>query len=182
MIRRDQLIAIGHYNKPHGVAGEIAATLSVDCDMLASLSCLVSDIDGIYVPFFVNSCRPKSATTVLLTIDGIADQRQATTLVGRDIFALADECRPDDDDEDPDEQYYPLEGLIGLELLSDDGTRVGEIADIDDSTDNVLLLVDDGSGNSLMIPACDDWVVDLNPEAGTITMNLPNGILDLNLE
>ena len=59
MILRDELIAIGRYNKPHGVAGEISATIDVDIDTLKELSCLVSDIDGIFVPFFVNSCRPR---------------------------------------------------------------------------------------------------------------------------
>ena len=71
MIRREELILVGHYNKPHGVAGEISATIDVDCDVLQELSCLVSDMDGIYVPFFVNDCRVKNADTVLLSIDGI---------------------------------------------------------------------------------------------------------------
>ena len=70
MITREELIAIGHYNKPHGVAGEISATIDVDADALRELSCLVSEVDGIYVPFFINSCRSKSSETVLLTIDG----------------------------------------------------------------------------------------------------------------
>ena len=84
MILRDELIAIGRYNKPHGVAGEISATIDVDIDTLKELSCLVSDIDGIFVPFFVNSCRPKSQETVLLTIDGmriIGQARQKDAVV-----------------------------------------------------------------------------------------------------
>ena len=60
MITREELIAIGHYNKTHGVAGEISATIDVDMSLLESLSCLVSDLDGIFVPFFVNACRPKT--------------------------------------------------------------------------------------------------------------------------
>ena len=88
MIVREELIAIGHYNKPHGVAGEISATVDVDIDVLQALSCLVSEVDGIYVPFFVNACRPKTAETVLLTVDGIDNERDAARLVNRDIYAL----------------------------------------------------------------------------------------------
>jgi 16S rRNA processing protein RimM len=88
MITRDELISIGHYNKPHGVAGEISATVDVDFDVLRSLSCLVSEVDGIFVPFFVNACRPKSGQTVLLTIDGINNETEATLLVNADIYAL----------------------------------------------------------------------------------------------
>ena len=88
MITRDELIAIGHYNKPHGVAGELSATVDVDLEVLRGLSCLVSDIDGIFVPFFVNAIRPKSVDTMLLTIDGIENEKEAARLVNRDIYAL----------------------------------------------------------------------------------------------
>ena len=93
MITREELIAIGHYNKPHGVVGEISATVDVDVDVLRALSCLVSDIDGIYVPFFVNGLRPKTADTVLLTIDGITSEQEAARLVNHDIFALKRDYR-----------------------------------------------------------------------------------------
>ena len=88
MITRDELISIGHYNKPHGVAGEISASVDVDIDLLQGLSCLVSDMDGIYVPFFVNSCRPKSVETVLLNIDGVNNEVEASKLVNHEIYAL----------------------------------------------------------------------------------------------
>ena len=88
MITRDELIAIGHYNKPHGVAGEISATLDVDVDVLRALSCLVSEIDGIFVPFCVNALRPKTADSVLMTIDGITSELEVARLVNNDIYAL----------------------------------------------------------------------------------------------
>ena len=77
MITREELIEIGHYNKPHGLSGEISATVDVELDALQSLSCLVSEMDGIFVPFFVNSLRPKTSETVLLTIDGIDNEQEA---------------------------------------------------------------------------------------------------------
>ena len=88
MITREELIAIGHYNKPHGVNGEISATVDVDIDLVRALSCLVSDMDGIFVPFYVNACRPKTAETILLTIDGIDNEQEASRLVNHDIYAL----------------------------------------------------------------------------------------------
>lgn len=47
MITRDELIEIGVYNKPHGVNGEISATIDCELDIISQFSCLVSDIDGI---------------------------------------------------------------------------------------------------------------------------------------
>lgn len=177
MITRDELIAIGHYNKPHGVAGEISATLDVDLGLVQELSCLVTDIDGIFVPFFVNACRPKSGETVLLTIDGIDNEVEASRLVNRDIYALKREFQQESEDEDAD--GYPLDFFIGFQLRDTDGTVVGEIIDVDEQTENAIFIVarDD---EELMIPAVDDLIVEFDLDNKVMVMDIPQGLLDLN--
>lgn len=177
MITRDELIAIGHYNKPHGVAGEISATVDVEVDMLQSLSCLISEIDGIFVPFFVNACRTKSAETVLLTIDGIASEHEAAQLVNHDIYVLKREYAHASVEADAD--GYPLDYFIGYELRDSDGMTVGEITDVDEQTENALFIVtrDD---QELMVPASDDLIVEFDTDDKVMVMNLPQGLIDLN--
>jgi 16S rRNA processing protein RimM len=177
MITREELIAIGHYNKPHGVAGELSATVDVEIDVLGALSCLVSEMDGIYVPFFVNSLRPKTSETVLLTIDGINSEQEAARLVNHDIYALKREFRQESDDADAD--GYPLDYFIGFELQDSDGTRVGEIVQVDEQTENAIFIVDDGEGE-LLLPASDDLIVEFDLDKKVMVMDLPEGILDLN--
>ena len=177
MITREELIAIGHYNKPHGIAGELSATLDVDFDVLESLTCLVSDIDGIYVPFFVNACRPKSSETVLLTIDGIDSEQEATRLVNRDIYALKRDYNQASDDADAD--GYPLDYFIGFELQDSDGTVVGEIIDVDEQTENAIFIIQNGD-NQLMVPANDDLIVEFDIDKRVMVMDLPQGLIDLN--
>ena len=177
MITRDELIAIGHYNKPHGVAGEISATLNVEWDLLRELSCLVSDIDGIYVPFFVNAVRPKSGDTVLLTIDGVGNEKDVARLVNRDIYALKREYRQESIDADAD--GYPLDFFIGFELRDSDGSRVGEITDVDEQTENAIFIID-RDGTDLMVPATDDLIVEFDVDNKVMVMDLPEGLLDLN--
>lgn len=177
MIQREELILIGHYNKPHGVVGEISATVDVDFDVLQSLSCLVSEIEGIYVPFFVNACRPKTTETVLLTIDGIANEQMASRLVNHDIFALKRDFS--DASEDADADGYPLDYFIGFELRDSDGSRVGEITDVDEQTENAIFIVD-RDGTELMVPANDDLIVEFDIDKRLMVMDIPEGLLDLN--
>ena len=91
MITADQLIEIGRYNKAHGINGEISATFDCDTMAVGELSALVSPMDGIFVPFFVNGIRPKNNDTLLLKIDGISNETQAKRLVNCPIYALAEE-------------------------------------------------------------------------------------------
>ena len=177
MITRDELIAIGHYNKPHGVAGELSATVDVDLEVLRGLSCLVSDIDGIFVPFFVNAIRPKSVDTMLLTIDGIENEKEAARLVNRDIYALKRDYQQESIDADAD--GYPLDFFIGFELRDSDGSRVGEITDVDEQTENAIFVVD-RDGSEIMVPATDDLLVEFDVDNKLMVMDLPEGLLDLN--
>jgi 16S rRNA processing protein RimM len=177
MITRDELIAIGHYNKPHGVAGELSATVDVDLEVLRGLSCLLSDIDGIFVPFFVNAIRPKSVDTMLLTIDGIENEKEAARLVNRDIYALKRDYQQESIDADAD--GYPLDFFIGFELRDRDGSRVGEITDVDEQTENAIFVVD-RDGSEIMVPATDDLIVEFDVDNKLMVMDLPEGLLDLN--
>ena len=178
MITREELILIGHYNKPHGVTGEISATVEVDIDVLRQLSCLVSEMDGIFVPFFVNSCRPKSSETVLLTIDGISSEQEVSRLVNHDIFALKRDYRQESEDEDAD--GYPLDFFIGFEIRDTDGTTIGIITDVDEQTENAIFIVSRDDVSELMVPASDDLIVEFDLDKKLMVMDLPQGLLDLN--
>lgn len=177
MITRDELILIGHYNKPHGVNGEISATLDIDPEALQGLSCLVSDMNGIYVPFYVNACRPKSHETVLLMIDGMDSEQEVTRLVNHDIYALKREFRQESEDVEAD--GFPLDYFIGFTLLDADGTKVGEIIDVDEQTENAIFIVE-RDGGELMVPASDELIVEFDLDKTTMVMDLPQGLLDLN--
>lgn len=177
MITRDALIKIGRYNKPHGVNGEISATLDVDTEVLTHFSCLVSDIDGIFVPFFVTGSRDKSAQVTLLSIDGVTSDEQASMLVNKDIFVLRREY--DELPADVDSDDYPLDYFVGFKITDTDGTPVGEVVDVDDTTINWLFVVETPGGEQVHVPAADDLMDDIDLTARTIVMNLPEGLIDL---
>ena len=72
----------------------------------------------------------------------------------------------------------PLDFFIGFTVIDDNGHDVGRIVDYDDSTDNVLFIVE-RDGDTLRLPVVDDWITDIDSERRTIAMTLPDGLLDL---
>lgn len=191
MILRTELKEIGRLQKPHGINGEINVQSQLDADELASLRCVVLEIDGIFVPFFISASRPKSAQTSLLKIDGIASEAEAAKLCPAPLYALRDDIRrleatdseseEDSEDEEDDEEGFYAEDLIGYTVESDDGLLRGEIVDLDDSTDNYLFIVRDQNGRRLMLPVADGSMIeDVDPERHHILLSLPEGLLDLN--
>ena len=157
MITADQLIEIGRYNKAHGINGEISATFDCDTMAVGELSALVSPMDGIFVPFFVNGIRPKNNDTLLLKIDGISNETQAKRLVNCPIYALAEEM--------PEQDEVYCDFFIGFTIT-------------DDSTENALFVVEK-EGKTVYIPISEDFITEIDEQGKTIEMDLPEGILDL---
>ena len=46
MIKQDEIFKIGHFNKTHGIKGEISATIDCDYELLKALPCIIVEIDG----------------------------------------------------------------------------------------------------------------------------------------
>lgn len=175
MIAAEQLTEIGTFGHPHGIKGEISATIDIDVDM-ADLRCIVVDVDGIYVPFFITAIRPRSAQSLLLTIDGITNETEAAQMTNKTIFALTDELPEIDDEQDGDGFY--AEDLIGFTISDADGKLSGEITAIDDATDNVLFIVSTDKGD-VLIPVADEFIVDIDTDNNHLIVNLPQGLLDI---
>lgn len=177
MIKSEDIVYIGRFLKPHGIKGEIGAELSVPDFDIADLNYIVTDVDGIFVPFFIDSCRDKSSNTVLLTLDGVSSELDAKDFSGKDIYASREafeELMPESDG-----GLY-LADLVGFSLYDTDDSLVGVIEDFDDSTANLLFRVMTPDGRLLYAPASPDLMTDIDIDGKRVTSNLPSGLYDLN--
>lgn len=176
MIKREELVEIGSFNKPHGINGEINATIDNGIDF-SELRCIVLDIDGIFVPFFVESFRSRGIDSYLLTIDGIENEDVAMAFSKKTIYALKEDCMNLDIHDDGDGMY--AEDFIGYTVADVDNSVIGKIVDIDDSTDNILFIVEKNDGNNAYVPVADEFIIDIDTENVIVTMSLPEGLFDL---
>lgn len=178
MIRRDDLTAVGEVFKPHGIKGELSMSLEAGLEP-ESMRCMVLDIDGIFVPFFVASARRRGPESWLVRFDGIDNETQAAALSRHEIFALTAEL-PDGIAGDDDAEGINLYDLEGFTLADADGSPVGTIDDIDDSTANILLYVTTPDGRTVFVPFADELVAGLDIDGRVISLDIPEGIIDLN--
>lgn len=175
MITRNEIIEIGTFNKSHGVEGEISATFDCDVEAAGMFRCLICDMDGIFVPFFPEYTREKSSTSVIVKIDGIDSAESVRILVNKRIYVLKSEYSKFSEEEDYDD--YPVDFFIGF-TVEDETGLIGTITAVEDSTDNVLFIVSNGTSR-VYVPAVDDFIEDINIEKKTITMSLPEGLVDM---
>ena len=88
MITSAQIKLIGHINKPHGIHGEMSATIECDIEELRLFKCIIFEIDGIFVPFFISTLRPRGSQSALISIDGVISDEHAAEFANKEIYAL----------------------------------------------------------------------------------------------
>ena len=169
MIRKEEVYKIGRLGKTHGVSGEISFLLDDDVFDRTDADYLILDIDGILVPFFIDSYRFKTDSNALMKFDGIDTQERARELTGCDVYfprVLFD----DDDDS------ISWAELVGYSLIDNNsGKVIGEIASIDDTTINILFELTTGK----LIPASEELITHIDTKKQQLYINLPEGILEL---
>lgn len=177
MIKSEQLVEIGKFNKPHGINGEISLTLhdNVEPD---KLECVIVEIDGINVPFFIESIRPKTTETFLVTVDGIDSEEDTRLLVNKTAFVGDRDEALIAEEEDGEGMY--ASALTGYKIIDGNtGDTIGHVTDIEDSTANALFIVEDDSGKTVYIPIADEFIENIDTDTRCVTVNLPEGLLQL---
>ncbi len=169
MIKEEEVYKIGKLGKTHGVKGEISFLFDDDVFDRVDADYLVLMIDGILVPFFMEEYRFRSDTTAIVKFCDIDTQERARELTGCDVWfprALADS----------DDGTITWAAIVGFDIIdANSGQPVGRIASVDDTTLNILFCLEDGR----LIPASEDLITGINKENKQITINIPEGLLDL---
>ena len=172
MIKQEEVYKIGVFNKPHGINGELQFTFTddvfdrTDCDYLVCL------LDGILVPFFIESYRFRSNTTALMKLEGVDTAERAREFTNVEVFFPVKYAPEEEDD------VLSWEHFVGYRMEDVSHGLLGEVEEVDSTTRNVLFIVKTERGE-LLVPAHEEFVVEVDRERWFITVKLPKGLLCL---
>lgn len=172
MIREDETIKVGHLGKPHGVRGEINFSFTTDVWDRAEAQYLLLMVDGILVPFFLEEYRFRSDNLALLKFLDLDSLEAVQEYVGAEVY-FPYSLMPEDDAAEYTWSYFK-----GFRVVDDDIGELGEITDVDDTTENVLFEVSTANG-SVLVPAVEAFIRDIDHEGHVVHMQLPDGLLDI---
>lgn len=172
MITENEIFKIGRLIKPHGIKGEIS--FSFENDIFDKCECpyLICLVDGIFVPFFIEEYRFKGKDTALIKFEGIDSDEKVRKLNNTDVYfprAYFDET-----ENEPD---YSWNYFKGFTIKDNNLGEIGVVEDIDDSTINILFIVKNNE-NEYLIPASEDFILEIDSSNKVLVMNLPEGLID----
>ncbi|MCR4428892.1 MAG: ribosome maturation factor RimM [Caldiserica bacterium] len=150
-------VCVGKILKAHGVSGWVKVKPFTSPERF-------QEIERV----FLNG-EPKKIEAVkfqgpflLLKLAGIENRSQAEAFSGSSLRIPSSERPPL-----PEGEFY-VEDLKGLKVLSDSGETIGEIFEVWPLSGNDVFLIRDSSGNTVMVPALKEAVIEVNLQEGYI--------------
>jgi 16S rRNA processing protein RimM len=167
-------LVVGRIGRAHGVKGEVAVEVRTDDPdrrFAAGSSLRTDPVER--GPLTVVRSRPHSGRLLVL-FQGVADRDAAESLRGTLLTVDSADSQPLDD---PDE-FYDHE-LMGLAVVTLDGSPVGEVTDVLHPPGPDLLVVGREDGGEVLVPFVRDIVPTIDVPAGRLVLDPPPGLLDL---
>lgn len=174
-ININNCVEAGYIKKTHGVKGSLHLALNPNFDeLLEELDFLFFKIDGLPVPFFIEEIFSLGNGFANVQFKTITTKEQAQSFIGYEIMTDKDEITNDSEVISPNI-------LKGFLLIDQELGEIGEIVEVSDFGGNIVFSVA-YKNEEVMIPFNEELLVAFDRNHATITLNCPEGILDLSAD
>ena len=167
---------LGKIVKKYSFKGELLAKLDTDEPAIyENLDAIFIDLNSTLVPFFVEKSQLHKSNVLRLKFDDINNEEDAEALLKSDLYLPLDLLPKLEGD-----KFYFHE-IINFQLVDENFGYVGIIRGVNDSTAQALFEVD-RDGIEILIPINDDFIKKIDRVNKNITVNTPEGLIELYLD
>ncbi|MBN2538616.1 MAG: 16S rRNA processing protein RimM [Deltaproteobacteria bacterium] len=164
----NNLIEIGIIVKPIGLKGRLKVlSYCESAEVLETQTGVFvgEDIEQVS-SFGVKKIGMMKRGTFTLELEGVGTLESASELVGRSVFVPSENL--------PDDEYY-WKDIIGLDVVTEEGRKLGRLTTILPTGSNDVYVCNDGE-REILIPAFEDVVRKIDIEKGVMVVMLPEGL------
>ena len=171
------LVTIGRVAKAQGRHGEVAIQPFTDVPSRfeALERVFVEEPGGAPGARTVEAMRLHKGRPVL-KLGGVSDIGAAEALAGREIRVPESELEPLSED-----SYYHFQ-ILGLRVLDHRLGVLGVVEEVIATGGTDVLLVRGSEGREILVPLCREICRSIDPRAGCIELEAPEGLLELNAD
>jgi 16S rRNA processing protein RimM len=162
-------LAIGLLRRPHGLHGEMVLEPHTDFPERIEPGRKLYLGDK-HTPASLAAVR-RHGSNLLVRFDGYDTPESAGRHRNHWVYALVRDLAPL-----PQGKHYTHE-LIGLEVVDDDGNRLGILEEILETGANDVYLVRGTAGKELLLPAIPSVIQDLDMDRRILTVHLLDGLV-----
>ncbi len=173
-MKKEDCYFLGKITRTHGLQGNVVLKLDTDQPELYNrLDGIFVEINGLLTPFFVERQQWHKNDKIISFKN--ASEAMVEQAVGKNVFLPLSTLPPLSG-----KQFYYHE-VIGYRIVDEKGETYGTIREINDQTAQHYFILDLQS-REVIVPIIKDWILSVDREAHNITMQLPEGLLDVFLK
>ncbi len=171
----EDYIPIGFTKKTHGLNGALKVAIEAHfLDDLADCSVVFLRIDGRPIPFFIEDIDYKGA--LLLKLEDVDNPEAAKALSGTEISLRRSEISSNL--RAPASAPTSYHTYLGYSLIGSNEQAIGPIKAIEQFPQQVMAIVE-RKGKEILIPLNDKFILQVDEQQQRITVELPDGLLEL---
>lgn len=167
----EQLLQVGVITQPHGVRGEVKVFPTTDDPVrFKKLKKVILDtgkekldLEVEHVKFFKQFVIVKFKE--FDNINDIERYKRCPLLVTRENAVSLEE-----------DEYFVAD-MIGMKVITEDGTEFGTLSDVMETGANDVYVIDSKEHGEILMPAIKECVLNVDMESGIITVHLMNGLI-----
>ncbi len=171
-------LVVGHLNKAHGTKGEVfiwPLTDHPESMFAPGVVLYLGDAQGVISPVMPTRCVETSRAYrqgYLVRFEGVYDRHGSESLCDRYVLREIDDVA----ELEAGEVFY--HDLLGMEVVTLDGTNLGEVIEVYEVRPADLLEIR-GPEKTILIPYIVQMVQSVSVEDNRIVLDPPEGLLDV---
>ncbi len=166
------LIHIGKIVAPHGITGQVIIehALGKSISFKGVEVLFVEQTKNSFIPYFIQSASAKTDTLTHVHFEGMKTREATSILVSKKVWV------PQEDFQKLVEKNAPL-ALLGF-MVQEAGKPLGVIKEVIEQPHQLLVTID-YNGQEAYIPLHEETLKAVNHAKKLVTVELPEGLLDL---
>lgn len=164
---------LGFIFKAHGVKGALSCITNFQLseELIKTWESIFLEIEGILVPFFIEQINIKSNDNLILKLEDIDNETATKEYIKLPVFIAKEKIENAN-------KEMEISTLIGYTMFNPKQEEIGEIIDIIEYPSQWMFCVD-YNNKEILIPAQEEFILELDEENNKIIISLPEGLLDL---
>ena len=168
----EDLIHIGKIVAPHGIAGQVIIehALGKSISFKGVEVLFVEQTKNSFIPYFIQSASAKTDTLTHVHFEGMKNRETTAIVVSKKVWV------PQEAFQKLVEKNAPL-ALLGF-MVQEAGKNLGLIKEVIEQPHQLLVTID-YNGQEAYIPLHEETLKGVNHAKKLVTVELPEGLLDL---
>lgn len=165
----NNLLKIGSIQKTHGIKGELSCNIQIVPDDFVEVKCLFIKNNEQAIPYFIQKFS-YNQQKLIVQFEEIDTVEKAKTLLNKDLWI--------DEKYVTEDEYLWVDQIMGFKIIDSIAGHIGDVENFYKIPNNDLL-VTSINNNEVLIPANTHIVKKIDHKSKSITVELPEGLLDI---